>query len=312
MTNQFQATVGVPELTSQPGATVLFRTRYIRIEEQHGFKDLALDQLDGSVLALDWVVDRTHHIWGSAVMIAPGVALTAGHVIEEMRAKGFLADGGGYLLALGFQKGRMQIWNANCFTAVDIGDLSIINLVRATHQHDQNTPDHLEVNAPVMATRQPEVGEYISVIGFSASELTFDSASEERPIGISLLGGVGPITDIYPDRRDKSLPNPSICISTRTVGGMSGGAAFDKMGRLIGVISRGDDQSAFVSLLWPCVFTPLELAWPPGLFPGRTNLFTLTKQGHCQIQELERVSLVTGEDGTEFVEMRYDVKGDAA
>src|SRR5258708_38669560 len=125
---------------------------------------------------------------------------------------------------------------------------------------DASPADYLEVHVPVVATRQAEVGEPISVIGFSASELTFGSASEERPIGISLLGGVGPITDIYPDRRDRSLPNPSICISTRTVGGMSGGAAFDRMGRLIGVISRGDDESAFVSLLWPCVFTLLEIA----------------------------------------------------
>lgn len=305
MADEFRATVGAPELTSQPGATVCFRTRYIRIEEQRGFKALDLDQVEGSILALDWVVDSTHHIWGSAVMIAPGVALTARHVIDEMRTKGFLSEAGGYLLALGFHKNGMEIWNANCFTSIDVGDLSIINLVRATHRQVPDSPGHVEVNAPVMATRMPEVGEHISMIGFAASQLSFDSAFAERPIGISLLGGVGPITDVYPDRRDRSLPNPSICVSARTVGGMSGGAAFDKRGRLIGVISRGDSESAFISLLWPCAFTPLEMSWPPGLFPGRTNLVQLAKQGHCSIEELERVSLVTSEDGAELVQLRH-------
>jgi len=46
---------------------------------------------------------------------------------------------------------------------------------------------------------------------------------------------------------------------------MSGGA-FDAHGRLIGVISAeiGEDPS-FISLARPCLFSPLQIAWPPGL-----------------------------------------------
>jgi hypothetical protein len=38
----------------------------IRIDDQSGFRGLDLAQLDGTVLALDWVLGKTHHIWGSA------------------------------------------------------------------------------------------------------------------------------------------------------------------------------------------------------------------------------------------------------
>jgi len=69
---------------------------HIRIEDQSGFRSLTLAQLNGTLLALDWVVGETHHIWGSAVMVAPGVALTARHVVDEMRRKGFLGEVGGY------------------------------------------------------------------------------------------------------------------------------------------------------------------------------------------------------------------------
>jgi hypothetical protein len=87
-------------------------------------------------------------------------------------------------------------------------------------------------------------------------------------VGVDLRCSVGEVSDVYSERRDRfSLPNPSIGIAARVDGGMSGGAAFDESGRLIGIISRGDDTSSFVSLLWPSVFTPIDFARK--LRPGR-------------------------------------------
>lgn len=301
----YHATVGPPDLFAEPGAGIRLRMCYTRIQDKQGFRSLDLDQLDGTVLALNWVVEHSHHIWGSAVMVAPGVALTATHVIDEMRAKGFLGDAGGYLLALGFPKGRLEIWNAVCFTSVNDSDLSIINLVRVTSRTSPGVGAVADVHASIMAAHQPTVGEHVSVIGFAAAELKFENSSDQRPIGISLLGGVGPVSDVYADRRDNLLPNPCICVSTATAGGMSGGAAFDEKGRLVGVISRGDDQSAFVSLLWPGIFTPLEATWPAGLIPSPTNLHTMAKQQFCVIEEIERVRLLSIDGGEPLVEFSY-------
>lgn len=83
----FHGSVGPAELNGEVDLKITHR--YLRINDQSGFRDLDLSQTDGMLLALDWVVGKTHRIWGSAVMIAPGVALTSRHVIDHMRNEGF-------------------------------------------------------------------------------------------------------------------------------------------------------------------------------------------------------------------------------
>ena len=88
--DRFHVDIGPPEDSPTPGAQYTFPQRTVRIEATTGFRDLELPQLDGVILALDWVANDRHHTWGSAVMVAPGIALTAGHVVDEMRERGFL------------------------------------------------------------------------------------------------------------------------------------------------------------------------------------------------------------------------------
>jgi hypothetical protein len=148
--------------------------RLIRIDAQVGFRSLNLAQLDGTLLALVWVVGSTHHIWGSAVMVAPGVALTARHVVDEMRGHGFLGGAGGYLLALGFHSDGMVIWNPDSFTSIGDGDLSILTLVRATAQLAGAAQKAVSVNVATLSARQPLIGEGVSLIGFAAQETKFE------------------------------------------------------------------------------------------------------------------------------------------
>ena len=71
---RFQGKVGAPELAPMVGKSFKLTHRSIKIDDAGGFRALDLAQLDGTLLALDWVVGETHHVWGSAVMVAPGVA----------------------------------------------------------------------------------------------------------------------------------------------------------------------------------------------------------------------------------------------
>src|SRR5665213_1081220 len=98
---KLHATLGEPELEVRAGMAFTFVQRTVRITASDGFRDLDISQLDGVVLALDWVTGGAHHVWGSAVMVGPGVALTAGHVVTEMRERGFLGQAGGQLFAIG-------------------------------------------------------------------------------------------------------------------------------------------------------------------------------------------------------------------
>lgn len=297
---EFHGTVGAPELVAKPGTGFRVTHRYIRINAESGFRSMNLAQTDGTVLALDWVVGRTHHIWGSAVMVAPGVALTAQHVIDEMRDKGFSGEGGaGYLLALGFHNdGDITIWNPDSFGAIGDGDLSILTLARATPRPATS------VGLATLVTRRPLVGESISLIGFAAAEVEF----ENNNAAIDSLGSVGQVIDVYPMGRDRCrLPNSSAGVSAKTINGMSGGGAFDAQGRLIGIIAAGiGEDASFISLAWPCIFSRIdEVAWPPGLVSGPTNLNAMAQKGLCRIECIEKLRSQFNERG-ELVSLTLD------
>ncbi len=133
----------------------------------------------------------------------------------------------------------------------------------------------------------PGVGETISLVGFKAAEVSFEHSAL---MGLALVGSVGQVTDQYPQGRDRhGLPNPAIAVAARTVGGMSGGAAFDAAGHLIGVISSGLVSVSFVSLSWPAIHVPIAPKWPPAAMPSETSLAALAKDGRYGIEHLDGV-----------------------
>jgi hypothetical protein len=292
--NSYRGVVGAPELSTQPGGSLIVRHSLTNIHAESGFASLPLGGPRGMLLALDWFVGNTHQVWGSAVMVAPGVALTARHTVDAMRERGFQKPDGGQLLALGFeQDNSLTIWATTSITTVGDGDLSILTLVKATADSAPNT----SVQLPVLAARQPNLKEKMVMIGYAATHETIEDFARDG-VGVDLRASVGKVSDVYPERRDRfSLPNPSIGIAARVDGGMSGGAAFDDSGRLIGIISRGDDTSSFVSLLWPVVFTPINVAWPPVPIEGCITLASLTTIGWAEIDNLEHLSEPVDQDG---------------
>jgi hypothetical protein len=182
------ATLGEPELEARAGMAFTFVQRTVRITASDGFRDLDISQLDGVVLALDWVTGAAHHVWGSAVMVGPGIALTAGHVVTEMCERGFLGQAGGQLFAVGVHADRMEIWRADSITSIGEGDLSVLTLIRSTGGREPNGGDPVRFGLASMAARMPRVDERLTLIGFRAVELRFEGPA---PMGLSLLGGVG-------------------------------------------------------------------------------------------------------------------------
>ena len=290
LSGKFHVDIGPPEDSPITGAQYAFPQKMVKINAVAGFRDLQVPQLDGLVVALDWVAKDRHHIWGSAVMVAPGVALTAGHVIDEMRCHGFLAEAGGQLWAISVHVAdRVELWRADSFTQDEEGsDLSLLTLVRTTAASGPPANSPLKFSLARMAARMPGVGETISLVGFKAAEVSFEHSAL---MGLALVGSVGQVTDQYPQGRDRhGLPNPAIAVAARTVGGMSGGAAFDAAGHLIGVISSGLEESvSFVSLSWPAIHVPIAPKWPPAAMPSETSLAALAKDGRYGIEHLDGV-----------------------
>jgi hypothetical protein len=197
----------------------------------------------------------------------------------------------------------MVIWNPNSFTSIGDGDLSILTLVPATASPVSPVGKPIQVNVAVLAARRPSVEESISLIGFAASETEFEKLTDDRGAGVSCFGSVGPVIDVYPEGRDRSLPNPSAGVAAKTVGGMSGGGAFDAQGRLIGIITSGvgEEEVSFITLSWPSVFTPIEISWPPGLTQGPTTLHAMTQRRLCRIEGIDALSSHVNEAGEPMV-----------
>jgi hypothetical protein len=209
-------------------------------------------------------------VHGSAVLVAPGVAIAAKHVVEEFLPQ--LSEGNAFLTCTSIIPSQLMVWNLRKITFPPETDLAILILSYATR-----LPPHNTFTIAAITTRLPKVGEQVSMVGFTAveKEVPFD------PVGYTVCGdvrvSVGTISKRHPTGRDKFLiPWPALEIASYASGGMSGGPVFDQRGHLLGIVSKSyvtDDQMgpSYISLLWPALTVPIDAEWPNGVHvPGRT------------------------------------------
>ena len=226
------------------------------------FEDLG--DLGGSLLMVSGFKDgEVGQVIGTAVMIAPGVAVTATHVLDELQATGWNVDargpgGGGSLTwwrATGF--GRKVYVDLHTQEVRASSDLAVMALELA------GDPGRaLELPIPVFAPDIPAVGESVMVLGFQSGA--------GDPEEISLFASRGVVTSQHLNGRDRlMLPNPCLEVELDIWGGMSGGAVVNRHGELVGIASssvQGSDRLGFVSLLGSVMDYEVIPRWPPGWY----------------------------------------------
>ena len=217
---------------------------------------------DGALLALVVHRDGQSRVVGSAVMVAPGLALTATHVFAEHLGR--LE----YMIAMGFRSDAVDIWDVRSVVINEDDDLAYIALSLRTP-----LTENWVLSTLGLTTRSPEIGESVSIYGFQ-----FGPAREGDHgwiIEAGLLCAKGPVSEIHAPGRDKLLlPFPAIELQCGSVGGMSGGAVVDARGLLVGVVTRGwqvDDGRGPTYAAWIVgMFSrpnPVPLIWPKGFHP---------------------------------------------
>lgn len=216
-------------------------------------------------MAVSAQVSRSLAVHGSAVIIAPGVAVTAKHVLDEIASIPSLT---GVIGIVPRDDGSITFWHATTYHPIARHDI-VIMAIKPMSAEDAIR----RVQRPVVHARVPNVGERVTVLGFR--EVTTHSGS--APQDLVLIESTGPITEVYRQGRDRVLlPNPCLEVDISVVGGMSGGPAFDEAGRLIGVVSTsvsgGDGRPTYVSLIWPNIVWPFKPVWPDKLYPETTTL----------------------------------------
>lgn len=222
----------------------------------------------GSILGVGLKSATNHQVIGTAVMIAPGLALTATHnfsdVLEAMK-KGDVIP-----YCYGVRDSGLDIWRATNISYDQNDDISFLSVEPTSELPTDATYHQLS-----LTTRIPEVGEKLHVVGFRSEGSSATEKGYETHADLYTSSGI--VSALYPEGRDRLLvPFPAIELNCGSLGGMSGGAAIDSNGHVVGVISRGYDTlegngPTYVS--WPIqsLKRQLNLPWPSGLYGEQTT-----------------------------------------
>jgi hypothetical protein len=253
---------------------------------------------EGMLLSVGFGTARAFHVEGSAVLVAPGIALCAAHVVEPRMAD--LQAGPMTAMCQGITSHGLVLWRVKHVTFVPNTDLVILGLLLASDL----PPDRVFLQAR-MTTRTPAIGDEILLCGFRAAEAEFAVLAD----GIEARGEVriskGKISNTFPIGRDRGImPWPALEVACPARGGMSGGPAFDSQGRLIGLVCSSidlpdEDGISYVSMLWQALGTRFECSWPAGLMPSPTSLIEMDRR-ICIIDKPEAVVLRLVNGGPEY------------
>lgn len=283
----WSTTIGPQQVDIATGSSIELsaqRPRLLDINRTGLTREADLSVLNGLALQLMAFVDDECHPWGSGILAAPGVGITARHVYDEFKSLGVGSEEGASLSALSVHEGRAVAWSVTQVLSIGGTDLALLVL-------DCRTPwkEKLGLSLPEIHLCLPRVGDSVFAYGFRASEKTFPRNSGKTSVGMIGLSSCGKVTAVYPSGRDSAiLPGPCIETSITTVGGMSGGPVFDSSGRVIGLISSSfhwgpDDGVTFISLLWTAAFRKITPVWPPAMYSQPMSLKEISeaKDMHC-------------------------------
>ena len=271
-----------------PEGPLRMPTAWVRPEFQahDGLVDLdSLHIMDGLVLAFGFIDDRGANSYGSGIMVAPGLLVTATHVAEETKGTAGMAFS--FL-----SSGKMRLWSPHqvhiltgprndvLMNGDDRRRVSDVTLCSCYPMSDVALDQpllmaHLEVAIP-------KIGERLWAVGYR------ETAREDAP-SMAMLCSSGLVTAVYLEGRGTLLPGPCIEIGMNTVGGMSGGPVFNTLGHVIGIVStsiEADDLlgPTYVSLIWPALVGEVDAPWPKEYWPnGEASLKLANSLGFARI-----------------------------
>lgn len=254
-----------PEQELVRGERLTFSSQRLLFEGSNG-DYMRVGSQNGTLLALSFRDNHGHHTYGSGVMVGPGLALCAAHVLYEhdflhklqreeasLVVQAPLADGG------------MHLWTVLRISVVPDSDLAVLSMSLTSRY-----PADRRFLSAWMTTRMPAMGDVLTVTGLSAAGDGTQLISSNTRIDMAPQCQLGRVIDRYPEGRDRRLPAPCIAVDCAVPGGTSGGPVFDSRGYLVGLLSasyKGEDIS-FVSHIWPALVRARACpVWPPDPYP---------------------------------------------
>ena len=232
-----------------------------------------VDVFGGALLAICIIQTGKEEIIGSAVMIAPGLAVTAEHLFRDLFEE--IQAGRIEIRALGCANSSIMIWRVEGLR----GSSSDITFLLLSLRCD--IPPNWCIDCVELHVRPPKIDDTVYIAGARFPEWV--ETEGHQSFAGQFLCSKGKVTKVWMDKRDKVLmPFPSFEIQCGAFGGMSGGCVLSEDGYLIGVISTsiesGDGVPGPTYAAWigpALVRRPFRILWPPNFYNEETAIFDL-------------------------------------
>lgn len=249
-----------------------------------GIGEQDLWALNGLIVAIGFIDDQKQQVIGSGVMVAPGLCLTATHVLEGMTNQPFL-----YSFV---NKSALRIWIVEDFHTQEFkvelvpfqalksrfSDVCIISCSPFSSFADSQPIFFGQIQANI-----PKIGERLWTVGYR----------EKSNDGVPTIGSFdssGLVTELYYDGRGSHIKGPCVEVGMSVLGGMSGGAVFNSEGKIVGVITSGLDEGdnasglTYVSLVWPALLSTVHAPWPENHWPNEAaGLQVVANNGSARV-----------------------------
>lgn len=228
---------------------------------------------------------------GTGFAVAPGLAVTAQHVIEDCatyqeKRDGYRRQGSQFSLsAIQLHEGKMYQWSVEAMYGSTAADIAFLQLSRPSWWGDG--PDQVKPGIARLNLNPPNIGDELRIFGFLGSQV------EDGVFVVSPSECACRVRRV--DRRLSFLsPHWRIEVEGEIEHGMSGGPCFESNWDVVGVNSsgwRGDNMPAYVAPLWPAMKLEIDL-FKSGPFAA----IDLFRQGPQQALGYRRVYVTS--DGT--------------
>jgi S1-C subfamily serine protease len=207
-------------------------------------RDVPYD-FEGQELVLALVGGEPPLVLGSAVLIAPGVALTASHVIEEYWNQTGEKDGWRTEDAATFALQAVQfvphldrfvMWHVFLVTHRDTLDIALLQLTPEPSQY----PDAYVWPYATLDFRPIVKGARVEAFGFPKADVLYDEQIKGWSLKHAAAGSMGVVTDVFEAGKDRAKkPFPCFEMDIEIRGGMSGGPVVNADGHMCGIVTTG-------------------------------------------------------------------------
>lgn len=239
-------------------------------------------------------------------MIAPGLAITAKHVIEaalikyenfssnrESKVKQEVQCSHNSLIIQVVNGKECFMWSVKRMFLSRYTDAAFLQADALFDAKELPIKQKLAINL-----NPPEIGDRIVAFGYPNSRVK----PYDRSIKINLepRTSVGEVVEVHQNGRDRMLPFPVFRTNARFDPGMSGGAVFNNSGGFCSIVCSNmppmdpaDEHVSYVALLWPSMATLIQVDLANHTFEDRFPALFLAEHSYIEAKGWQRVMITS-------------------